>query len=174
MITLALVQKCASKSAHSRFWLPLENQIEAIIKTPSSITFRRTWLEHTMQVSGAIKMNGQSCPRKWAKMLVPEKDPELDAINSKAIEVNSWLKGRKQPSVQNIKRSGHVLFASLKLNLKQFAVENDLWLFSWMVTLWLERHFSEVAAELKGDPREIRTYYRRFFHYSNSLALAQA
>jgi hypothetical protein len=29
----------------------------------------------------------------------------------------------------------------------------------------LEKHFTEVAAEFKGETKSIRKYYRRFFHF---------
>jgi len=32
------------------------------------------------------------------------------------------------------------------MNPEQVEVGNDLWLFSWMITLWLEKHFKEVAS----------------------------
>lgn len=164
LIVLDILQQCASKSKHSRFWLPIEAHITAIIKTPSPITFRQTWLEHAMQVSGAIKLTGKSCPRKWARMLSSGTD--LDVINAKAIEVNSWLKGKKQPSIKNIRRAGQIIFASLpKVQSSTAQAEADLWLFSWMLTLWLEKHFTEIAAEFKDDRRQIRRYYQRFFHY---------
>lgn len=159
LIVLAVLQTCASKSGLSRFWLPIEDHITAIIKTPSPITFRKTWLEHAMQVSGAVKPTGKSCPRKWARMLVLETD--LNVVNAKAIEVNSWLKGKKQPSVKNVRGSGQVIFAPHE----QAEAGKDLWLFSWMITLWLEKHFTEIAAEFRNDRRKIQHYYRRFFHY---------
>ena len=34
-----------------------------------------------------------------------------------------------------------------------------------MVTLWLEKHFAEIAVEFNNDRRKIQNYYRRFFHY---------
>lgn len=165
LMTLAVLQHCATESEHSLFWLPIQNHITAIIKAPSPITFRKMWLEHAMQMSGAIKKTGKSCPRKWARMLVSEKDPDLNVINVKAIEVNGWLKARKQPSLENIRRSGQAVFVACKLNPKQIEAAKDLWLFSWMITLWLEKHFAEIAAKLKGDSRKIGNYYRRFFHY---------
>lgn len=163
LMTLAVVQQCASKSEYSLFWLPIQNHITTIIKTPAPMTFRKVWLEHAMQVSGAIKKTGESCPRKWARMLASEKDP--DSINRKAIEVNNWLKGRKQPSLKNVRRSGQTIFTPGKLNFQQTEAAKDLWLFSWMITLWFEKHFAEIAAELKGDSRKIGNYYRRFFRY---------
>ncbi len=166
LIVLAVLQKCASKSELSRFWLSIEDHITAIIKAPSPITFRKTWLEHAMQVSGAIKQTGKSCPRKWARMLVSETD--LNVVNAKAVEVNSWLKGKKQPSVKNVRRSGQVIFASHE----QAEAGKDLWLFSWMITLWLEKHFTEIAAEFRNDRRKIQHYYRRFFHYLEIDGLA--
>lgn len=165
LMTLAIIQKCASESEHSQFWLPIQHQIAAIVKTQSPTTFRRTWLEHAMQVSGAIKKTGKSCPRKWAKKLIFDKTPDLDAINTKAIEVNGWLKGNKQPSLGNIRLAGQVIFNSDKLNSERIEVWKDLWLFCWMLTVWLEKHYREVAAELKGNNRKIRRYYLRFFHY---------
>ncbi|HEV2327501.1 MAG TPA: hypothetical protein VGY56_01795, partial [Verrucomicrobiae bacterium] len=44
-------------------------------------------------------------------------------------------------------------------------IGNDRWLFSWMITLWLEKHFTEVADEFKGEIPKIQRFYRRFFHY---------
>ena len=163
LMTLAVLQQCAGESGHWLFWLPIQNHITAIIKTPSPMTFRKVWLEHAMQVSGAIKKTGKSCPRKWAGMLVSEKDP--DFINTKAVEVDAWLKGRKQPSLKNVRCSGQAIFATGKLKPKQTEAAKDLWLFSWMITLWLERHFTEIAGTLNRDSRKIQNYYRRFFHY---------
>jgi hypothetical protein len=173
LMILAVLQTCASKSECSQFWLPIQNHIAEIIKTPSPLTFRKTWLEHAMQVSGAIKRTGKSNPRKWATMLVAKNDPALNVINAKAVEVNGWLKGKKQPSMESVRRSAQVIFKSNKLNPRQTRTEagKDLWLFSWMITLWLEKHFAEIAAEFKGDNRKIKTYYRRFFH---CLKLAQS
>ncbi len=168
LLTLAILQRCASKSRYSRFWLPIDDHIKAIVKRPLGTTFRQTWFDHAMQVSGAIKRNGQSCPRKWARMLLSDIDADLTSINSKAIEVNSWLKGKKQPSVANIERIGQVLFAPKKAITGMLRIEGDLWIFSWMITLWLEKHFTEIYAELNGDPAKIRTYYRRFFHHERS------
>ena len=166
LMTLAVLQRCARESGHWLFWLPIQNHITAIIKTPSPMTFRKVWLEHAMQVSGAIKKSGKSCPRKWAGMLVSKKD--ADFINTKAIVVNGWLKRRKQPSLKNVRRSGQAIFTPANFKPKQTEAANDLWLFSWMITLWLERHFTEVASMLSRDRRKIQNYYRRFFHYLNS------
>jgi hypothetical protein len=161
LMILAALQKCACESKHSPFWLPIQKHIDAIIKAPSPLTFRKTWLEHAMLVSGAIKKNGRSCPRKWARKLVGENDPYL--IGIKAIEVNSWLKGNKRPSLKNVRRAGEVIFSPGDANPLQNEI--DLWIFSWMITLWLEKHFTEVAAELDNDSRKIQLYYRRFFRY---------
>lgn len=162
LIALAVLQQCASRSKHSQFWLPIEAHITAIIKIPAPITFRKTWLEHAMQVSGAIKPTGKSCPRKWAKLLSSGTD--LDVINAKAIEVNSWLKGKKQPSLKNITHAGRVVFTPLSES-STAQTEADLWLFSWMITVWLEKHFAEIAVEFKNDRRQIQRYYQRFFHH---------
>lgn len=173
LMILAVLQKCDTRAEHWRFWLPIQNHITAIIETPSPMIFRKTWLEHAMQVSGAIKNNGKSCPRKWARMLISESDPDLNLINAKAVEVNSWLKGKKQPSMETIRRAGRIIFNSGKLNPIQIEAGKDLWLFSWMVTLWLEKHFTEVAAEFKGEDRKIRNYYRRFFQYLKKSRLTR-
>ena len=95
LMALAVLQRCAGGSKNSTFWLDLHDHISAIIKTPSPLTFRKTWFEHAMQVSGSIKKSGDSCPRKWACLLVSNKEPYLRNIDAKAIEVNSWLKGKK-------------------------------------------------------------------------------
>lgn len=173
LMTLAVLQQCASKSERSLFWLPIQNHITAIIKTPSPVTFRKVWLEHAMQAAGAIKTTGKSCPRKWARMLVSEKDPDLNVINEKAVVVNSWLKGRKLPSLNNVRRSGQAIFTPGKLKPKQTEAANDLWLFSWMITLLLERHYTEIAATLNGDSGKIQNYYRRFFHYLETTSFAR-
>jgi hypothetical protein len=93
LMVLAILQKCASESENSSFCLDLQNHITAIIKIPSPLTFRKTWFEHVMQMSGATRKSGKSCPRKWARMLVSDKEPYLRNIDAKAVEVNSWLKG---------------------------------------------------------------------------------
>jgi hypothetical protein len=162
LMVLAVLQKCVSESEHCHFWLPIQNHIVAILKNPSSSTFRRTWLEHAMQVSGAIKRTGKSSPRKWARMLVSEKDPDLSVINAKAVEVHYWLHGKKQPSMESVRRTGRVIFPANKSNANQANAGKDLWLFSWMVALWLEKHFTEIATEFKRDRRKIQNYYRRF------------
>ena len=165
LMILAVLQKCASQSVHPQFWLPIQTHIAAIIKTPSPITFRKTWLEHAMQVSGAKKKAGKSSPRKWASMLVSQHDPDLNVINAKAVEVHYWLHGKKQPSMENVRRAGRVICAISKLNVKQADTEKYVWLFSWMVTIWLEKHFAEIATAFKSDRPKIQNYYRRFFHY---------
>ncbi|HEV2328821.1 MAG TPA: hypothetical protein VGY56_08560 [Verrucomicrobiae bacterium] len=172
LMVLAILQACANKSPHSQFWLPIQDHIAAIIKTPLPLTFRKTWLEHAMQVSGAITKAGKSVPRKWAKMLVVKSD--LNVINAKAIEVHYWLHGRKQPSMESVRRAGRVVFANSKLNTSQAEAGKDLWLFSWMVTLWLEKHFVEIAAEFKNDRHKIKNYYQRFFHYLKIVSQDQS
>jgi len=165
LMILAVLQKCAAESRHSQFWLPIQNHVSAIIKTPSPITFRKTWLDHAMQVSGAITKTGKSCPRKWALKLISTEDPDLSVINAKAIELNGWLKGKKRPSMKNVVRAGQIILASSQLSPKQTEATEDLWLFSWMITLWLEKHFTEIVAEFKGDNRKIEHYYRRLSYY---------
>lgn len=173
LMILAMLQKCANESQHSQFLLPIQDHIAAIIKTPAPTIFRNTWLEHAMQVSGAIKRNGESCPRKWARKLVSGKNSDLDMINAKAIEVNSWLKGKKQPSVRTVLHAGRTLFTKDNSQKTQNEIESDRWLFSWMITLWLEEHFTEIAAEFKDDARKIRRYYRRFFRYLHTDQFAR-
>lgn len=169
LMILAVLQTSASKLPCSKFWLPVQDHIAAIIKTPSPMTFRKTWLEHAMQVSGAIKKTGKSSPRKWAGMLVSENDPDVNVVNAKAVEVHYWLHGRKLPSLKNIRRTGHLIFDANGQKVSQADVGNDLWLFSWMITLWLEKHFTEISSEFKNDDRKIQSYYRRFFHYLKIL-----
>ena len=170
LIALAILQTCANESRHRAFWLPVRDSIAAIIKTPSPITFRKTWLEHAMQVSGAIANTGKSVPRKWAKKLIAEKNPDVNLINAKTVEVHYWLHGEKKPSMENVRRAGRVVFADSKLDKSQVEAGKDLWLFSWMLTLWLEKHFKEISAEFKGDRRKIQNFYRRFFHYQKIAA----
>jgi|GEM_PF-2089673 len=165
LMVLAILQTCANRTPHSQFWLPIQNHIAAIITTPAAKTFRNTWLEHAMQASGAITKTGKSVPRKWAKKLVAKKSSAVDVINAKAVEVHYWLHGDKLPSMENVRRAGRVVFADSRLNASQAESGKDLWLFSWMVTLWLEKHFAEIAVEFKNDRRKIQNYYRRFFHY---------
>jgi hypothetical protein len=173
LMILAILQKCASESENSSLWLDLQNHITAIIKTPSPLAFRKTWLEHAMQMSGATKKSGKSCPRKWAKKLIAGKDDELDLINAKAVEVHGWLNGKKQPSVENIRRSWQATVFAKNLTPRQAEIGGGRWLFSWMISLWLETHFTEVAAEFKGETKEIQNYYRRFFHYLEIFHIAQ-
>jgi hypothetical protein len=165
LMLLAVVQQCASGSKTPLFWLNLQNHISAIIETPSPLTFRKTWFEHAMQVSGSRKTSGESCPRKWAGLLVSDKETYLRNIDAKSIEVNSWLKGKKQPSVESIRRTWQADATAKHLPSDQAEAGNDRWLFSWMITLLLEKHFTEIAAEFKDDYPKIQTYYRRFFHY---------
>lgn len=173
LMVLAVLQKCVGESKHSQFWLPIQDHIAAILKTLSPLTFRRTWLEHAMQVSGATKKTGKSSPRKWARMLVTRNTPDPSAINAKAVEVHYWLHGKKRPSMESIRHVGRILFAANKQSANQAEAGKDLWLFSWMVALWLEKHFTEIAAEFKGDRSKIRNYYRRFSHYLEISPLHQ-
>jgi hypothetical protein len=173
LMILAVLQKCASESANSLFWLDLQNHIATIIKTQSPLTFRKTWLEHTMQVSDATKKSGKSCPRKWAKMLIAGKEIDLNSINAKAVEVNSWLKGKKQPSIENIRRSWQAIVTAKILTPEEAEAGKDRWLFTWMITLWLEKHYTEIAVVFKGDTRKIQNYYRRFFHYLEIFHIIQ-
>ena len=162
LMILAILQKCASGSENSSFWLDLQHHINAIIKTPSSITFRKTWLEHAMQMSGATGKSGKCCQRKWAKMLISGKNVDLDSIT---VEVNSWLRKDEKPSVKNVLRSWESIVTANNIPPEKASIEKDRWLFSWMITLWLEKHFVEVAAEFNGETKQIQKYYRRFFHY---------
>lgn len=130
LMVLAVLQSCANKSPHSQFWLPIQNHIAAIMKKPSSLSFRKTWLEHAMQVSGAITKTGKAVPRKWAKKLIVKNDPDLNAINAKAVEVHYWLHGEKQPSMENVRRAGRVVFANGGPNPGQTEAIKNLWLFS--------------------------------------------
>ena len=172
LMVMAVLQKCASHSPHARFWLPIQNHVAAILKKPTPLAFRKTWLEHAMQVSGAKTNSGKSVPRKWATILVGNKDADLTTINAKAVEVHFWLHGTKQPSMENVRHAGRIIFSDAKINAAQAEAGKDLWLFSWMVTLWLEKHFTEIAAEFKNDRRAIQNYYRRFFHYLEVFPLS--
>lgn len=163
LMILALLQTCVETSKFCRFWLPIPGHIEGIVKTPSSLTFRKTWLEHAMQVSGAVKKSGKSCQRTWAKLLVASNEPDL--INEKAIEVNRWLKGTKLPSLKNVKRAGEIIFNRTDASRRSKEIAADLWLFSWMIALWLEKHFTEISKEFKGDRQKIQSYYRGFYGY---------
>ena len=165
LMLLAVVQQCASGSKTWLFWLNLQDHISAIIKTPSPLTFRKTWFEHAMRVSGSTKKSGESCSRKWAGLLVSDKESYLRNIDAKAIEVNRWLKGKKQPSVESIRRTWQAVVTAKHLPPDKAEIGNDRWLFSWMITLWLEKHFTEVAGEFNGEIAKIQTFYRRFFHY---------
>jgi hypothetical protein len=84
-------------------------------------------------------------------MLVSEKDPDVNVINAKAVEVHYWLHGRKLPSLKNVRRIGRVIFDDSRQNANQADAGKDLWLFSWMITLWIERHFVEIASEFKNE-----------------------
>jgi hypothetical protein len=165
LMILAVLQQCASGAKNSLFWLNLQDHVSAIIETPSPLTFRKNWFEHAMQVSGSTKASGKSCPRKWASLLVSDKVHHLRNIDAKAIEVNSWLKGKKQPSVESIRRTWQAVVTAKHLPPDQAGAGNDRWLFSWMITLWLEKHFTEIAGEFKGETPKIQRFYRRFFHY---------
>ncbi len=163
LMALAILELCANRSPHSKYWLPVQKHITAIIKAQSPLTFRIIWLEHVMQVSGATTKAGKSVPRKWARLLVGKDD--LHAINVKAIEVHRWLHGKKLPSMENVRLAGRVLFKNCNPGGNQAESEKHLWLLSWMVTLWLEKHFTEIAAELENNRSKIKNYYQRFFHY---------
>ena len=118
-----------------------------------------------MLLSVATKKSGKCCPRKWARMLVAGEDPGSSEINTKAIEVNGWLKGKKQPSVENIRRSWRAVGVARGFSPGHAEAGRDRWLFSWMVALFLESHFKAIEAEFKGDALKIQKYYRRFFDY---------
>ena len=74
--------------------------------------------------------------------------------------------------MENVRHAGRIIFSDAKINAAQAEAGKDLWLFSWMVTLWLEKHFTEIAAEFKNDRRAIQNYYRRFFHYLEVFPLS--
>ena len=118
-----------------------------------------------MVLSEATRESGRCCPRKWARMLAAGKDPGSSKVNSKAIEVNGWLKGKKQPSLENIRRSWRAVGVASDLSPGQAEAGLDRWIFSWMVVLFLESHFKAIEAEFKGDTLKIQKYYRRFFDY---------
>jgi hypothetical protein len=165
LMVLAILQLCARESKNSLFWLDLQNHINAVIKTSSPLAFRNTWFEHAMQMSGSTKKSGESCPRQWARLLVSNKAPHLQNIDAKAIEINSWLKGKKQPSVETIRRTWQAIATAKHLPSKQTEAGNDRWLFSWMITLWLEDNYKEIARKFNGEDAKIQNFYRRFFDY---------
>ncbi len=165
LMTLAILEECAASSHHAVFWLTIEKHVAAIITNPEQLTFRKVWFEHAMQSAGAIKRTGKSARRKWARLLLDGDDPALSEINAKAVEVSCWANGKKQPSVKNIRRSWQIISKRSGLPQDQSEATGDIWLLSWMATLWLEKHFKEVAAGLKNDTARIQRYYRRFFHY---------
>jgi len=170
LMALAVLQRCAGESKKLEFWLDLQNHINAILKAPVRLSFRKTWFEHAMQVSGAVKKTGMSCPRKWARLLLagkgmPPNEVDESAVTEKAIEVSRWLKGEKQPSVENIRRSWQAVVAAKQRTPRRSDSGSGGWIFSWMVTLLLEKHFEEINAAFADDPVKIRNYYRRFFHY---------
>jgi hypothetical protein len=162
-MTLAVLELCARSSQHYNYWIPIQSHIAAIIKKQSPLTFRKTWFEHTMQISGATTKTGKSIPRKWARLLVGNDDSH--ATNVKAIEVHRWLHGKKLPSMQNIRRAGRVAFKNSKSYGSQHESEQHIWLLSWLVTLWLEKHLAEISAEFENNRSKIKKYYQRFFHY---------
>jgi hypothetical protein len=82
---------------------------------------------------------------------------------------SDWF-GEKQPSMENVRHTGRIVFANSKLNMGQAEAGRNLWLFSWTVTLWLEKHFKEIAAEFNRDRHKIQGYYRRFFYYQKIAA----
>jgi hypothetical protein len=170
LMILAILQKCACESKNSLFWLDLQNHITAIIKTPDPLAFRKTWLNHAMLMSGATRKSGKSCQREWAKMLITGKDVDLDSI---IVDVSRWWNGKKQPSVKNIWRSWQSIVTAKNLTPQQAEIGKDRWLFSWMITLWLENHYTEIAAEFKDDIKNIQNYYRRFFHYLEIFHITQ-
>jgi hypothetical protein len=161
---LAILQKCAD-SNRLLYWLDLRNQIHAILKTPTSIAFRKTWFEHAMQMLEATKQSGKSCPRKWARMLLNKRDPDLLEINAKAVEVNSWLKGKKLPSLKNIQRSWEIINARGGLSSHKDNRAHAGWILSWMISLLMEKHFDDISSTFKGDLKKTRNYYQRFFSY---------
>ncbi len=163
LMVLAVLELSANRSPHSQYWLPVKKHITAIIKAQSPLSFRKTWLEHAMRVSGATTKTGKPVARKWAGMLVGKDDQH--AINVKAIEVHRWFRGKKLPSMESIRRTGRIAFNNSKFSGSQIESQKHLWLLSWMVTLWLEKHFKEITTEFNHDRRKIKNYYQRFFHY---------
>jgi hypothetical protein len=163
-MALAILQECMDQSKHQWLWLDLRKHIKAIRSKPDPKTFRRTWLEHAMRTAGATKKYGQPCPRKWARMLLPESKQNLLGTNAKAIEVHGWQKGTI-PSVKNIQNSWRVVVTAMHLSPKDAENGADTWLFSWMITLLMEKHFNEITAALPGDPSKVKRYYSRFFQY---------
>ncbi len=43
-----------------------------------------------------------------------------------------------------------------------------------MITLWLEKHYKEIAVEFEGETGKIQNYYRRFFHYLEIFHVAKS
>ena len=171
LMILAVLQKCADDSKTASFWLDLRHHINAILKTPAPLTFRMTWLEHAMRMSEATKKSGKACPRRWARLLLAgEKNVTSDQIDDsevaqKAIVVNRWLKGKKQPTLESIRSSWKVIKAAKLLRPPAERHGCDRWIFSWMITLLMEKHFREISAAFKDDTKGIKNYYGRFFHY---------
>jgi len=170
LMALAVLQRSVDESRNLMLWCDLRNHINSICHTSVSLTFRRTWLEHAMQMSGASKKSGMSCPRKWARLLLAGESiapNEIDEseVTQKAIEVSRWLKGKKQPSVKNIRRSWQAVAAEKQLNPREREIGWGAWIFSWMITLLMERHCEEITTAFKGDAVKIRHYYQRFFYY---------
>jgi hypothetical protein len=44
LMALAILEYCARRSPHSKYWLPVQKHITSIIKAQTPLTFRTTWL----------------------------------------------------------------------------------------------------------------------------------
>ncbi len=175
LMTLAVLQLCADKSSVWFGWLDLRGQITAILKNQDRFTFRKTWLDHAMQISGATKSSGEPFPREWARRLLfpkPGEKEDIVAVGQKAIEVNAWRKGKKLPSIPKIEQFWEVVATVHKLKPTQGDTGRGVWMFSWMVTLLMEKHYEEIQVWFKNNPVEIKRYYRRFFHHLKTALAA--
>jgi hypothetical protein len=177
LMTLAVLQKCADKSSAWYGWLDLRDHIKAIVKKPAKFTFRKTWFDYALRLAGATKPSGKPFPREWARQLLVAQRGEKEGIEdpgSKAIEVNAWLKGKKLPSIRNIEQSWNVVATLHASRIPDEAAGRDVWIFSWMIALLMEKHYEEIRCAFKRDKvkfqrRQIQRYYRRFFHHLKTV-----
>jgi hypothetical protein len=133
--------------------------------------------DHALRLAGATKPSGKPFPREWARQLLVAQRGEKEGIEdpgSKAIEVNAWLKGKKLPSIRNIEQSWNVVATLHASRIPDEAAGRDVWIFSWMIALLMEKHYEEIRCAFKRDKvkfqrRQIQRYYRRFFHHLKTV-----
>lgn len=162
LMALAMLDGCMVGSPFAHSWIGLGELIERTLVNLRPGCFKRYWLEAAMIKARAVKKNGDIYPAKWARGFLASSDSKWDQekkAREKAIEVNSWLRWNKpvRPSLKNIERM-FGLIPDSRMN-------SQVWRFSWMTVLCLDRHFDEIWEHFKGDADKVKEYYGAYFHH---------